>query len=51
MAQLIRGKRIFTRTSVQITPKRFLFIALMSVDNGPRLVQHLVCTENVFFHD
>jgi len=41
-AQLIRGKRIFSRTSVQTTPKRFLFIALLPTDSGPRLVQHLV---------
>jgi hypothetical protein len=40
--QLIRGKRIFTRHSVQTTPKRFLFIALLPIDPSSRLIQHLV---------
>ncbi|KAF2431466.1 hypothetical protein EJ08DRAFT_696554 [Tothia fuscella] len=39
--ELMRGKRIFTRTAVQITPTRFLFVALLPTDKGPRLVQHL----------
>jgi len=39
--ELIRGKRIFTRTAVHTTPKRFLFIALLPTDNGPRLIPQL----------
>jgi MoxR-like ATPase len=39
--ELIRGKRIFTRTAVHTTPKRFLFIALLPTDDGPRLIPQL----------
>ena len=39
--ELIRTKRIYTRTSVQNAPKRFLFIALMAGGDGPRLRKHL----------
>lgn len=39
--ELIRTKRIFTRTSVQSAPKTFLFIALLSSGSGPRLTKHL----------
>ncbi|KAL3423211.1 hypothetical protein PVAG01_04958 [Phlyctema vagabunda] len=50
--ELIRTKRIFTRTSVQLAPKRFLFIALLAGGEGPRLIKHL--NDRIFishFHD
>ncbi|KAI9687715.1 MAG: hypothetical protein M1822_001795 [Bathelium mastoideum] len=40
--ELIRGKRIFTRTAVHAAPKRFLFIALISSKTGGPLLSHLV---------
>lgn len=39
--ELMRTKRIYTRTSVQSAPKRFLFIALLAGGEGPRLTKHL----------
>lgn len=39
--ELMRTKRIYTRTSVQTAPKRFLFIALLAGGEGPRLTKHL----------
>lgn len=39
--ELMRTKRIFTHTSVQSAPKRFLFIALLAGGEGPRLTKHL----------
>jgi hypothetical protein len=39
--ELMRTKRIYTRTSVQNAPKRFLFIALLAGGEGPRLTKHL----------
>jgi hypothetical protein len=39
--ELMRTKRLFTRTSVQNAPKRFLFIALLAGGEGPRLAKHL----------
>ncbi|KFY84624.1 hypothetical protein V500_09159 [Pseudogymnoascus sp. VKM F-4518 (FW-2643)] len=39
--ELIRTKRIFTHTSVQSAPKRFLFIAVIAGGEGPRLAEHL----------
>jgi len=39
--ELMRTKRIYTRTSVQSAPKRFLFIALLAGGDGPRLTKHL----------
>lgn len=39
--ELMRSKRIFTHTSVQSAPKRFLFIALVAGGEGPRLTKHL----------
>jgi hypothetical protein len=33
--KLIKSRRVFTRTSVQAAPKRFLFIALLSIDSTP----------------
>ena len=50
--ELIRTKRIFTRTSVQAAPKRFLFMALTTSGEGPVLTQHL--NDHIFishFHD
>ncbi len=50
--ELMRTKRIFTHTSVQAAPKRFLFIALLAGGEGPRLTKHL--NEHIFishFHD
>ncbi len=50
--ELIRTRRIFTRTSVQAAPKRFLFIALLAGGEGPRLTKHL--NDHIFishFHD
>ncbi|KAB2581376.1 hypothetical protein BFW01_g10760 [Lasiodiplodia theobromae] len=44
--ELIRGKRIFTRTAVHPTPKRFLFIALLASDPDISLTPHL---NNQFF--
>jgi len=39
--ELMRTKRIFTRTNVQAAPKPFLFIALLAGGEGPRLTKHL----------
>jgi hypothetical protein len=39
--ELMRTKRIYTRTSVQSAPKRFLFIALLAGGEDPRLTKHL----------
>jgi hypothetical protein len=39
--ELMRTKRIYTRTSVQNAPKRFLFIAVLAGGEGPRLTKHL----------
>jgi len=39
--ELMRTKRIFTRTSVQNTPKPFLFVAVLAGGEGPRLTKHL----------
>lgn len=39
--ELMRTKRIYTRTSVQHAPKRFLFISLLAGGEGPRLTKHL----------
>lgn len=50
--ELMRTKRIYTRTSVQNAPKRFLFIALLAGGQGPRLTKHL--NDHMFishFHD
>lgn len=50
--ELMRAKRIYTRTSVQNAPKRFLFIALLAGGEGPRLTKHL--NDQMFishFHD
>ena len=50
--ELMRTKRIYTRTSVQNAPKRFLFIALLAGGEGPRLTKHL--NDHMFishFHD
>jgi hypothetical protein len=50
--ELMRTKRIYTRTSVQSAPKRFLFVALLAGGEGPRLTKHL--NDQIFishFHD
>ena len=50
--ELMRTRRIYTRTSVQNVPKTFLFIALLAGGEGPRLTKHL--NEHMFishFHD
>ncbi|KAH8812060.1 hypothetical protein F5884DRAFT_784265 [Xylogone sp. PMI_703] len=50
--ELIRTKRLFTRTSVHAAPKRFMIIALLTERNGPSLTKHL--NEHMFishFHD
>jgi hypothetical protein len=39
--ELMRTKRIYTRTSMHNAPKRFLFIALLADAKGPRLTKHL----------
>jgi len=39
--ELLRTKRIYTRTSVHSIPKTFLFIALLAGGEGPRLTKHL----------
>lgn len=39
--ELMQTKRIYTRTSVQKAPKRFLLIALLAGGEGPRLTKHL----------
>ncbi|KAH8664072.1 hypothetical protein BX600DRAFT_512141 [Xylariales sp. PMI_506] len=46
--ELLRTRRIFTRTSVQTAPKQFLFIAVLGADTGgeARLTEHL----NDFFY-
>lgn len=50
--ELVRTKRIFTHTSVQSAPKRFLFIALIAGGEGPRLTKHLnECIFMSHFHD
>lgn len=50
--ELMRTKRMYTRTSVQHAPKHFLFIALLAGGEGPRLTKHL--NDHMFishFHD
>ncbi|TAQ89613.1 hypothetical protein B7494_g2071 [Chlorociboria aeruginascens] len=50
--ELMRSKRLYTKSSVQNAPKRFLFIALLAGGEGPRLTKHL--NEHMFishFHD
>ncbi|KAH8668170.1 hypothetical protein BGZ60DRAFT_45069 [Tricladium varicosporioides] len=50
--ELMRTKRIYTRTSVQSAPKRFLLIAVVAGGDGPRLTKHL--NDQMFishFHD
>lgn len=50
--ELMRTKRIYTHTSVQTAPKRFLFIALTASGEKPRLTDHL--NDQIFishFHD
>jgi hypothetical protein len=50
--ELMRTRRIYTRTSVQNAPKRFLFIAVLAGGEGPRLTKHL--NDHMFishFHD
>ncbi|KAI1864598.1 uncharacterized protein JN550_008885 [Neoarthrinium moseri] len=46
--ELLRTRRIFTRTSVQTAPKQFLFVAVLGAPSGgdARLTQHL----NDFFY-
>ncbi|OCK96086.1 uncharacterized protein K441DRAFT_695107 [Cenococcum geophilum 1.58] len=39
--ELIRGRRIFSRTAVHAAPKPFLFIALTSSESSARLTPHL----------
>lgn len=39
--ELMRIKRIYTRTSMHSAPKQFLFIAVLADANGPRLAKHL----------
>jgi hypothetical protein len=39
--ELMRTKRIYTRTSLHSAPKRFLFIPVLGNANGPRLTKHL----------
>ncbi|KAI0883251.1 uncharacterized protein GGS22DRAFT_168235 [Annulohypoxylon maeteangense] len=39
--ELIRTRRILTRTSVQTAPKQFLFIAVLESGGAARLVSHL----------
>ncbi|OCL06391.1 hypothetical protein AOQ84DRAFT_297062 [Glonium stellatum] len=39
--ELIRGRRIFSRTAVHATPKPFLFVALTSSESKARLTPHL----------
>lgn len=41
--ELLRSRRIFTRTSVQAAPKQFLFIPVLSAESGgeARLTEHL----------
>ncbi|KAE9994646.1 hypothetical protein EG327_006789 [Venturia inaequalis] len=39
--ELLRGKRLFTRTAVHAAPKRLLFVALLSTAHPARLVKHL----------
>jgi hypothetical protein len=50
--ELIRNKRIFTHTSMQLAPKPFLVIAAIAGGEGPRLTGHL--NDHMFishFHD
>ncbi|RFU31260.1 hypothetical protein B7463_g5057, partial [Scytalidium lignicola] len=50
--EMIRTKRLFTRTSVHSAPKQFLLMALVAGRGGPRLTKHL--NEHMFishFHD
>ncbi|KAI1135686.1 hypothetical protein F5Y05DRAFT_394174 [Hypoxylon sp. FL0543] len=39
--ELLRTRRILTRTSVQTAPKQFLFIAVLETGGASRLVSHL----------
>ncbi|KAI0833068.1 hypothetical protein F5Y06DRAFT_280736 [Hypoxylon sp. FL0890] len=39
--ELIRTRRILTRTSVQTAPKQFLFVAVLETGGSGRLVSHL----------
>jgi hypothetical protein len=39
--ELMRTKRIYTRTSMHSAPKRFLFIAVLADASGPGLTKHL----------
>ncbi|KAF2453194.1 hypothetical protein BDY21DRAFT_356779 [Lineolata rhizophorae] len=39
--ELIRGRRIFTRTAVHVVPKRFLLIAVLSASSTAALDPHL----------
>lgn len=50
--ELMRSKRIYSHSTVQIAPKRFLFIVLLGGGQGPRLTKHL--NDHMFishFHD
>jgi hypothetical protein len=55
--ELIRSRRVYTRTAMHSAPKRFLFVAVLSTEDagdisGPRLTKHL--NEYMFmshFHD
>ncbi len=46
--ELLRTRRIFTRTSVQAAPKQFLLVAVVAAESGgeARVTAHL----NDFFH-
>ncbi|KAI2608237.1 uncharacterized protein GGS25DRAFT_266309 [Hypoxylon fragiforme] len=44
--ELLRTRRILTRTSVQTAPKQFLFVAVLETNGAARLVSHL----NDFFY-
>lgn len=44
--ELMRTKRLFTRTSVHAAPKPFLVIATLAEGDGPRLTKHL--NEHIF---
>lgn len=39
--ELLRGRRIFSRTGYHTAPKKFLFVALLSATGAPNLVDHL----------
>lgn len=50
--ELIRTKRIYSHSTVQTAPKRFLFIVVLGGGQGPRLTKHL--NDHIFishFHD